>query len=588
VSTLDPASGPHGLYRGFGVSPGIAIGKAVILDNRPGSFTRVPLDEAALPAEAARFDAAVAAGRQQLRELKERVASEVGATYAGVIDAQILMLDDASFSGETRDRILQERGNAEWALGQTVNRFRRAFSSIEDPYIRERAHDVEDVHNRLQKLLAGAQAHDLANLSEDSIVVSPSISPSDTILLKHPHVVGFCTDLGGRTSHTAIIANALEIPAVIGLHDISAKVRDGATLVLDGGEGVVWVDPPDDVVKEYREKRGAYARMQAEYAAIRDLPGVTADGQRVVLRANIELPDDIESALRFGAEGVGLYRSEFLFLERSPALPTEEEHYRVYRMLAERCAPQAAVVRTLDLGGEKYFHAVLDRGEANPVMGMRAVRFCLKRPDIFKAQLRGLLRASAHGRIQVMFPLISGVDELRRVRAVLEACRRELQAEGVPVAPRIEVGIMIEVPSAAAISDLLAREVDFFSVGTNDLIQYCLALDRGNDELGYLYEPLHPAILRTLEFVVRSGDAAGIRVALCGEMAAEPRYLAVLLGLGFRELSMNPQAIPGVKRALGAVHAGRARQVMREALSLPSTRDIEALVKRELLADGMA
>jgi len=568
-------------FSGFGVSPGIAIGLAVVLDNRADKVVRVALKRERVADELERFDRAVAAARADLQQVKDRVAREIGATYAGVIDAQILMVDDASFAGETRERIRSDRANAEWALAQTARRFEEAFSSIADPYIRERAHDVEDVHNRLQKLLAGGAEPDLGDLEEDAIIVAPSISPSDTILLKHPHVIGFCTDLGGRTSHTAIIANALEIPAVVGLHDFTPRVKDGQLLILDGGEGTVWIDPPSEVVEEYRARRLAYAALQAEYAAIRDLAALTADGVRVRLRANIELPDDIDSAVRFGAEGVGLYRSEFLFLERSPALPTEEDHYRIYKMLAERCRPEPAVIRTLDLGGEKYFHDVLDRGEANPVMGMRAVRFCLKRPDIFKAQLRGLLRASVHGEIHVMFPLISGFDELRRVRAVLDECRAELDAEGIPQAPAIKVGIMIEVPSAAAIADLLAREVDFFSVGTNDLIQYCLALDRGNDQLGYLYEPLHPAILRTLDFVLRAGSDAGIRVALCGEMAAEPRYLPVLLGLGFRDLSMNPQAIPAVKRALAGIDSSHARDVMRRALAISSTEEIGALLRGE-------
>jgi phosphotransferase system enzyme I (PtsI) len=553
----------------------------VVLDNRTDKVVRVSLRRERVADELERFDRAVAAAKADLQQVKDRVAREIGATYAGVIDAQILMVDDASFSGETRERIRSDRANAEWALAQTARRFEQAFSSIADPYIRDRAHDVEDVHNRLQKLLAGGAERDLGDLEEDSIVVSPSISPSDTILLKHPRVIGFCTDLGGRTSHTAIIANALEIPAVVGLHDFSPRVKDGQLLILDGSEGIVWIDPPNDVVEEYRDKRQAYAVQEAEYAAIRDLAALTADGVRVRLRANIELPDDIDSAVRFGAEGVGLYRSEFLFLERSPALPTEEDHYRIYRMLAERCHPEPAVIRTLDLGGEKYFHDVLDRGEANPVMGMRAVRFCLKRPDIFKAQLRGLLRASVHGEIHVMFPLISGFDELRRVRAVLDECRAELDAEGIPQAPDVPVGIMIEVPSAAAIADLLAREVDFFSVGTNDLIQYCLALDRGNDQLGYLYEPLHPAILRTLDFVHRAGTDAGIRVSLCGEMAAEPRYLPVLLGLGFRDLSMNPQSIPAVKRALTGIDSSHAREVMQRALSISSTGEIAALLRGE-------
>jgi phosphotransferase system enzyme I (PtsI) len=575
-------------FQGIGASLGIAIGPAVVLETRTEKIFRVPLAASEVDRELERFDRAVARARRELQDMKHRVSAEIGKSYAGIFDAQGLILEDAAFSGESRRRIQTDRVNAEWALQRTARRFLQAFSSIDDPHIRDRGHDIEDVHNRLQQQLAGTDHRDLADLSEDSIVVAPAISPSDTILLKHPHVIGFCTDAGGRTSHTAIIANALEIPAVVGLHDFSHRVQNDQLLVLDGEMGVVFVDPPPEVLEEYERRRDAKAKQRARYLERPDRPALTADGVQIAVRANIELPEDIDTALRMRSEGVGLYRSEFLFLECSPELPSEDRHYEVYRMLAERCQPHGAVIRTLDLGGEKYFHDVLDRGETNPVMGIRAVRFCLKRPDIFKTQLRGLLRASAHGPIRVMFPLISGVAELRQVRAVLDECREELRAEGAAMAEKLDVGIMIEVPSAAAIADHLAREVDFFSIGTNDLIQYCLALDRGNDELAYLYEPFHPAVLRTLDFVIRSGAAAGIPVSLCGEMAAEPAYLPVLLGLGLVELSMNPASIPLVKEALERVDVGQAREVVRQALSLPTAAEITALVRRELLPDSAA
>ena len=576
-----PAS--EGGYHGLGVSPGIAIGPAVVLGTRTEKIFRVPLASTEVPGELDRFDRALEAARVHLQSVKERVAREIGESYAGIFDAQALILEDAAFSGESRRRIESDRVNAEWALQRTARKFLQAFSSIDDPHIRDRGHDIEDVHNRLQKELAGSDHRDLANLSEDSIIVAPAISPSDTILLKHVHVIGFCTDAGGRTSHTAIIANALEIPAVVGLHDLSQRVESEQIVVLDGNRGIVFVDPPAEILEEYERRREEQQRLRAEYLEVKDRPAITADQVRVTVRANIELPEDIDTALEMGSEGVGLYRSEFLFLECSPELPSEDRHYEIYRMLAERCDPHPAVIRTLDLGGEKYFHDVLDRGEANPVMGMRAIRFCLKRPDIFRTQLRGLLRASAHGPIKVMFPLVSGVAELRQVRSVLDACREELAAEGVPMAESLDVGIMIEVPSAAAVADHLAREVDFFSIGTNDLIQYCLALDRGNDELAYLYEPFHPAILRTLDFVVRSARDAGIPISLCGEMAAEPFHLPVLLGLGLEELSMNPISIPAAKRMLAGVDVGRARKVVQEALKLPTAEEITRLVEVELL-----
>jgi phosphotransferase system enzyme I (PtsI) len=585
MASSGAANGEPGRFEGFGVSPGIAIGEALVLENRVDKVFRAPLGEHEVERELKRFEKALRTARYQLRQVKDRVASEIGTSYAGVFDAQMLILKDRAFSGEIRNLIRKEHLNVDWAVKRTYHKFREAFAQIEDPLIRERGHDIEDVHNRLQEILAGGEEEKDLRLSRDTIVVAHSISPSDTVKLHRERLIGFCTDMGGRTSHTAIIANALEIPAVVGLHDISRKVQTGQVIVVDGVQGVVYVSPPEEVLEKYRLHRAEYQRQQAEWQEVRDRPAISADGVRVAVRANVELPEDLSSARRYGAEGVGLYRSEFLFLERSPDLPSEEDHYRTYKHIAERTAPQTAIIRTLDLGGEKYFHDVLDKDEANPVMGMRAIRFCLKRPDIFKAQLRGLLRASAHGNIKVMFPLISGVDELRQVRAVLDECRDELTAEGAPMAEKIDVGIMVEVPSAAAVADLLAREVDFFSVGTNDLIQYCLALDRGNEQLAYLYEPLHPAILRTLDFVVRAAKATGISVSLCGEVAAQPTYLPVLLGLGFEDLSMNPASIPTVKRMVGKVRVDHARQVVHQALAMASTREIAELVTQELLGD---
>ncbi|MEE9127547.1 MAG: phosphoenolpyruvate--protein phosphotransferase, partial [Planctomycetota bacterium] len=442
-------------FEGFGVSPGIAIGEALVLESKVGPVLQIRLSPEEVELEVRRFDMALRTARLQLRQVKEKVAKEIGSSYAGVFDAQTLMLKDRSFSGKIRKLIREHRLNADWALQKTAQKFRQAFSQIEDPLIRERGHDIEDLQRRLQGILAGSVQEERTELSRDTIVVAHSISPSDTVQLHREHLIGFCTDMGGRTSHTAIIANALEIPAVVGLHNIRANVETGQTVVVDGNRGVVYIDPPAELLEEYRGQRADYSRQQAEWLEVRDRLAVTEDGQRISLRANVELLEDLSSAARYGAEGVGLYRSEFLFLERSPSVPTEEDHYRTYRTIAERTDPHGAVIRTLDLGGEKYFHDVLAKDETTPVMGMRAVRFCLSRPDIFKAQIRGLMRASVHGDIKVMFPLISGVDELRNVLAVWDECREELESEGIPVAGDIPLGIMIEVPSAAGVADLL-------------------------------------------------------------------------------------------------------------------------------------
>jgi len=561
--------------KGIAASPGIAVGRAVVLEaTGPGIF-RIPIRHQDVDTEIARFRAARAEVREQLESLRSRFLEEHRETAGSIFEAQLLMLDDNTLISGTEQMIRKERINAEWALRTEINRLTSSFGDLED---QERWVDnLEDVHDRLQKVLLGRDDHhNLSELSDDVVVVSPRLSPSETALLNTRCVVGFATDKGGRTSHTAIIAKALSIAAVVGLHDLSGKVRSGDLIVVDGAKGEVVVNPGATELQAYQKARSDYLRGEEERLRLsREDTATTIDGHEISLQANIELPAQVDVAIRHGSQGMGLYRSEFLFLNRSPALPTEDEHYRVYRDLAERSAPFVATIRTLDLGGEKYFHEVLDRDENNPVLGVRAIRFCLMRRDIFKTQLRGILRASNHGRIRVMFPLISGVEELRAAREVLDEAREELKREGVPFDPAIPVGIMVEVPSAAAVADLLAREADFFSIGTNDLIQYTLAIDRSNESVSYLYRPFHPAILRSIKFVVSSADAAGIPVAMCGEMAADPIAVPILLGLGLRELSMDAVSIPIVKAAIRSLSMEEARRMVGEIMALATAREIE-------------
>jgi len=572
------------IEKGIAVSPGVSIGRALVLETRDVSIYRVPISERNLERELQRWQQGLAEAKRQIQQLRHRVQTEMGDTYSAIFDAHLLLLEDRGLIDAVDRKIREQKVNAEWALKENVEEHLQVFQNLNDAYFQERGGDLEDVHRRLQRILAGSAVHhDLSELTEDVVVVAPTLSPSDTALLDKEHVIGIAIDVGSRTSHTAIIANALEIPAVVGLHTFSDKVSTGDLLIVDGERGHVLVNPDPDQVREYEQRRSEWERHEQELLKLRDLPAVTEDGVEIALLANIELPDEVETALKRGASGIGLYRSEFLYLQRSPALPSEEDHYQAYRALAERVKPRTAVIRTLDLGGEKYFQAVLEHEEVNPVMGVRALRFCLRRPELFRAQLRGILRASAHGSIRLMFPMVTGVGELRQARKFLDQVRQDLRREGVPFDERLPVGIMIEVPSAAAVADLLAPEVDFFSIGTNDLIQYTLAIDRGNESVSYLYEPLHPAILRQVKFVTEAARQRGIPVSLCGEMASDPLGTAILIGLGLTELSLNPLSIPSIKNVIRRLHAGDLRRLATRVVDMSTAAEIQEYLIRELL-----
>ncbi|TDI34524.1 MAG: phosphoenolpyruvate--protein phosphotransferase [Acidobacteria bacterium] len=572
----------NAIFKGIGASPGIAMGSALVLESHHLMVNRRTLKPDRLEAEVKRFRHAITAARKELEILSLRVEEKMGEKLSHIFDAHILILDDRSFAAGTEEHIRREHVNAEWGVRTVVKDLLAQFAAIDDPYLNERGGDLEDVYRRVLGHLTGDRSHpDLSRIREDAIIVAHTLTPSDTAALNTQSVVGFVTELGGRTSHTAIIANALEIPAVVGLHGLLEKVETGDLLVVDGERGTVLVAPDAGEKETAIRARTAWRQRAQDGLKTRDLPAVTTDGEVVILRSNIELPEEVETSLRYGAIGVGLYRSEFLFLKCSPNLPSEEDHYQVYAEMADRVAPHPCIVRTLDLGGEKYFHEVLDKEEANPVMGMRAIRLCLRRPDIFRTQLRGILRAAVGRSIQIMFPLISGVGELVRALEVLNKVRDELRQEGHAIPENIPIGIMIEVPSAAMVADLLASRVDFFSIGTNDLIQYLLAIDRGNESVAYLYEPHHPAVLRMLQRVILAARDAGISVSLCGEMASDPRYVPVLMGLGLRELSLNPVTIPAVKDAIRSTHAGEARTLTDRLLAASSADEVGRILAGE-------
>ncbi len=547
------------VLRGVGVSPGVAVGRALPWQPTASPSPQSdPLPSASPADEIERFDAARRSARDELRGLKSRLMSTLGESYAAILEAQTLLVDDPALVAEIENRVRVDGVSASFAVHATIDGYVARFASIEDRYLSDRAGDLRDLQRRLVRLLTPAAGADEPPPSGPIVVVAQAVGPSDTVALARDGVVALAADLGGPTSHTAILAQAFGLPAVIGLGDVARTVRMGEIVVVDGDRGEIVVDPDLARLVEARAQHDAWVSREDAWAAARDLPAVTKDGVEVVLRANIEFPDEAAVAVRFGARGIGLYRSEFLFVARAPRLPDEEDHFRTYRDLAQRMAPHPVVIRTLDLGGEKYFHEVLDRAELNPVLGLRGLRLCLMRPEIFVPQLRALLRASAHANIRILLPLVTSVEEVREVRRILAREAAVLRGAGALCRPDVPLGAMIETPAAAMTADLLAREVDFLSIGTNDLIQYALAVDRGNPKVAALYEPGHPAVLRMLRFVVRAGKASGVPVALCGEMAADPELVPTLLGLGLRELSCPPRAVPRVREAIRATEIARA------------------------------
>lgn len=571
-------------FNGLGVSPGIAIAPALVLEGPRVPVSRIDLAVDQVEEEAARFERALRSAARQLRRLRERVRREAGDPYARVFEAQILILKDPALLDETMSLIRSDRANAAWALHTVVSRYGQMLTQMAASTTQERgASDLEDVELRIQTILSGGRRrYDLGTLKRDVVLVSRTLSPSEAARLGQTRVVGLAIEGAGPTSHTAIIACALGIPAVVGLQDVSGRINNGDLVLLDGADGTVVRSPSDRDVAMWRARRERHAERDARRVRLRELPAITRDGAQIRLLANLELPEELETAQRNGAEGVGLYRSEFLYLREAPSLPTEEQHYRIYRSLAEQADPHEVVIRTLDLGGEEYYGQVLDRPAENPVLGLRGIRLSLKRTDLFRTQVRAVLRAAQHGRLRIMFPMVSGLEELARARAIIEEVRGDLERDGVPHAAGVPIGIMIEIPAAALLAEHLAGGVDFFAIGTNDLIQYTLAIDRGNASVSYLYQPLHPAILGMIRGVVVAASRRGLRVSVCGEMASDPAAVLILLGLGVAELSMSPAAIPGIKQVIRDVSVADCRVVADAALHCATVEEVTALVQERI------
>jgi len=563
------------ILQGMGVSAGIAIGRAVVIETRGPDIFRIHLPTAELEAEVARLHAGAQHAREELQRTRAKAGKDLGSDLAAIFDAHVLLLSDARFLGRVEERIRSHQVNAEWAVHKTAEELDELFARVDDAYLRERSEDLTDVSRHLLRSLQGISHHELSELPEDVIIVADDLTPSDVIRLGREQVIGFAIESGGRTSHTAIIAVSLNLPVVSGLVGVTSFVRDQASIIVDGETGTVVMYPDAETVERYRHLQVELRTRDQSLRATRDLGSISRDGVEVLLMANIDLPEEAEEARSFGAAGVGLYRSEFLYLEKSPALPTEEEHLEIYRRLIEAAAPHPAIIRTYDLGGRKLAREVMATEEENPVLGLRGIRLTLARRDVFRVQIRALYRAAVYGDLWVMLPLVSRLDEVRDFRAFAAQVVAELEAEGLLFRRDIRLGVMIEVPAAAMIADLLAKEVDFFSIGTNDLIQYSLAVDRNNEHVAELYQPLHPAILRMLRFVIDSAQAAGIEIGLCGEMAADPRYAALLVGMGLRRLSVSPRRIPEIKTLIRELSTTELTALAQRCMGYATAGDVK-------------
>lgn len=563
--------------RGIPVYPGVVIGKAHVVDrSRVKIMYQYLVNDDRVQSEAHRFETAVRSVEKQLLSIKNGMPGRVK-EHSFILDSHLLILKDSMLYDSTIDRILSEKINAEWALKKSLENLKEIFSQIDDEYIRNRIGDVENVSERILRTLAGEPGQSLSEINQRVIITAHDLSPADATELNIGKVMGFITDVGGRTSHTAIMAQALEIPAVVGLEKATDLVEDHDLLIVDGSSGDVIIDPDEGTIIHYQEKALQLESYRSSIARQSHLPAQTVDGYKVGITANIEFLEEVAAVRDYGGEGIGLYRTEFLYL-RSRGFPAEDELFEDYREVAEIMYPFPVSIRTLDLGGDKFASELEISKEMNPALGLRAIRFCLNEPEIFKSQLRAILRASAYGRIQLMFPMISGLQEILEAKQILGEARQELEEKGIEYDREMRTGIMIEVPSAVIMAEVLARHVDFFSIGTNDLIQYALAIDRINEHVAYMYQPFHPAILKMIQHVVEMAKNAGISVSLCGEMASDPLCISVLLGLGLDVLSMNARTIPVIKNIVRQLSMEQARVDFEKVICLSTANEVREYI----------
>lgn len=569
------------MQKGIAASPGYALGKVLIVQNEPLVVEESKITE--VEKEKQVLQGAMEAAKGEITKIRDKALKELGEEKAAIFDAHLMILEDPELMQSTFEKIERDQWNAAYALSQTAQEFVTVFEMMDDEYMRERAADIRDVTGRILRKITGAKSVDLSVLEEEVILVAHDLTPSETASMDKEKVIGFLTNVGGRTSHTAIMARTLEIPAVVGLNNITESLSDGDFVILDGQKGEVMIQPSQEEIDAYSKLKATYEADRKALDALKGEPSETKDGRHVELAGNIGTPDDIGALQKNDAEGVGLFRTEFLYMNRD-TLPSEEEQFQAYKKVLEAMNPRPVVIRTLDIGGDKQLPYLKIDEEMNPFLGYRAIRLCLREKKIFKDQLRALLRASLYGNLKIMFPMISNLEELLEAKAVLAEAKAELEAEGIDHGSNFEVGIMIEIPAAAVISDVLAQHVDFFSIGTNDLIQYSCAVDRMNEKISHLYQPLHPALLRLIKTVIDNGHQAGIWVGMCGESAGDPRIIPLLLGMGLDEFSMSPVSILPARRLIKSLTFEWAQGLVAEALKLGTAEAIEALVKEKLAA----
>ncbi|KPI47920.1 phosphoenolpyruvate-protein phosphotransferase [Clostridioides difficile] len=563
-------------YKGIGASPGVALGKALVVEHSELVIEKKSIDN--VEAEIAKLENAVAVSKEELIKVKEKASEELGAEEAEIFEAHLLVLEDPELIGSAIDKIKTENVNAEYALNEIKEMFVSMFESMDNEYMKERAADIKDVTNRILRHILGIKVVDLSALSEEVVLIAHDLTPSDTATMNKKMVLGFLTDIGGRTSHTAIMSRTLEIAAIVGLSDITSNVKDGDFVVFNGDTGEVIVNPDEDTINKYTELKAKYEEERKALQLLKGKASVTLDGKHVELAGNIGTPNDIEGLIKNDAEGVGLYRTEFLYMDRD-SFPTEEIQYEAYKAVLEGMDGKPIVIRTLDIGGDKELSYLSMEPEMNPFLGYRAIRLCLDRKDIFKTQLRALYRASVHGKLRIMFPMISSLEELLQAKEVVKEVLAELDSEGITYAKDVEIGMMIEVPSAAVISDVLAKHVDFFSIGTNDLIQYTCAVDRMNQKISYLYNQFNPAVLRLIKTVIDNAHKEGKWAGMCGESAGDQKMIPILLGMGLDEFSMSPISILPARKLITSVKEADMKKLADEVLNMGTAEEIKKYIE---------
>ena len=566
------------MYKGTGASPGIALGKALVIEHSELVIEKKTIEN--IDEEIQKLESAVKVSKEELTKVKEKALAELGEHEAEIFEAHLLVLEDPELIGSAISKIRDEKVNADYALNEIKEMFVAMFESMDNEYMRERAADIKDVTNRVLRHILGIKVVDLAGLDEEVVLIAYDLTPSDTATMNKNMVLGFLTDIGGRTSHTAIMARTLEIAAVVGLNDITKKVKDGDYIVFNGDTGEVIVNPDEETKAKYASLKEEFEEYRKSLELLKGQASITTDGRHVELAGNIGSPNDVEGLIKNDAEGVGLYRTEFLYMDKEDSFPTEEEQYEAYKAVLEGMNNKPIVIRTLDIGGDKELPYFEMEAEMNPFLGYRAIRLCLDRKDIFKTQLRALYRASVHGKLRIMFPMISSLEELLDAKEVIKEVLKELDAENIAYSNDVEVGMMIEIPSAAVISDVLAKHVDFFSIGTNDLIQYTCAVDRMNQKISHLYNQFNPAVLRLIKMVIDNAHKEGKWVGMCGESAGDQRMIPILLGFALDEFSMSPISILPARKLITSLSYADMQKFADEVLAMGTAKEIKEYVDK--------